>query len=159
MNNIRAVIIATGDSLPGDLLKETLIPEIRPLVGRPWIEHVLETLRAMEIRRFSIIICRDPETVRGILGNGAKWGASIDYHTVRTPGRAYARLRTLPLSAPDKRILLAHGNRLPDLSGIAEFATFMDRSTVFCTPPRPGHSECRRARQTGPVTPWSRGNG
>ena len=115
---MKAVVVATGSSAPDDLGVNRAIPELRPLVCRPWIEHVIEYLNSKGIDRFHIIMSRSPEALRTVLGNGERWGVNITYHAVRDPDRPYDRLRHLAREDDtDNRLLLAHGASIPDLRG------------------------------------------
>ena len=129
---MHSVLIATGHYHSLDLLTDSPIPELRPLVGRPWIEHVVEILAKIRIRRVSVIICREPEAVRKVLGNGERWGLQIKYYTAKQPDFPYGRIRHLPLSSNEEKILLAHADRLPDLDGYSDCVMKKMRQTAFC---------------------------
>lgn len=116
-----AVLIATGARPTDGLGEETDLPELRKLVCRPWIEHVVEQLAARGVGRFTVLLCDRPEEVRRVLGNGERWGVTVSFQTVRDPGRPYNRLKAVAGNADGGRILLAHADRLPDLSGVDSF--------------------------------------
>lgn len=129
---MHSVLIATGQYHSLDLLTDSPIPELRPLAGRPWIEHVVEILAKIRIRRVSVVICREPEAVRKVLGTGERWGLEIKYYTAKQPDFPYGRIKHLPLSSNKENIFLAHADRLPDLEGYDDVVTQKMRQTAFC---------------------------
>lgn len=131
---MRSVIIATGRHSEGDLLTSDL-PELRPLAGRPWIEHVIEYLQARGITRFSVLLCRSPEKIRNLLGDGQRWGCTIDYYPVKDPEHPYDRLKTLPVDDPRVPFLLADGACVPDLSEHADLNESKFLPPCFFTTP------------------------
>ncbi len=118
---MNAVLIATG-SQPADTSHVCdELPELRRLIGRPWIEHVVEQLAHRGISHFSVVLSESPERLRDILGDGERWGVSMDFQSVKDACRPYGRVRRMAQSFENSPFLLAHANRLPGFDGIEAF--------------------------------------
>jgi hypothetical protein len=111
---MRAVIVATGESPDGALLNDRLPVPMRPLVDRPFIQHVVESCVRQGIQVFDWLLCHLPEEIEEFLGSGQRWGAQFRYHLVRDAFRPYERLRVLTLGeVREEPVLLGHADRLP----------------------------------------------
>lgn len=116
---MRAVIIATGvnENLPE--FKERFPLPLFPLLGRPFVQLLVERIAGQGIRRFDFILSHLPEMIETSLGTGARWGAEFRYHLARDTSRPYGLLKTL-LQGERELVLLAHADRLPLLPDLSK---------------------------------------
>ncbi len=105
---MRAILIATspGRLSTGDHPDD--LPALRPLIDRPFLQHLVEYLAAAGITSFDVVMCQTPENIRRLLEDGSRWGVAISYHTVKHPDQPY-RLLSNQTASP---VLLAHADRL-----------------------------------------------
>lgn len=77
----KAVLLAAGrGTRMGELTNESPKP-MMAVRGKPILQHIIEGLAAAGLREFFIIIGWRGEIVRQTLGDGARFGISIDYAT------------------------------------------------------------------------------
>src|ERR1700724_3180784 len=92
-NNLKAVVVP-GDSQfsrnPGAVLGA-----LSPLVDRPFLQHVVETVVGQGIREIHFILPEEDRDARGILGDGTRWGAHFRYHTPPGKRRVYDAFKTI----------------------------------------------------------------
>lgn len=114
-----AVVAATG--FPSDpILGDSHPPPLLPLFDRPFVQHVIETLAHAGATEIHVLLCLAPERFGALLEDGQRWGVRLVTHLVRDPARPYERLRAINLGAPETPLMLAVGDRLPRLTGVAE---------------------------------------
>ncbi len=70
MNRPAAVVLAAGK---GTRMKSSLPKVLHPLCGRPMVEYLLDALRKAGIRRPVVVVGRDGERVRAVLGSRADY--------------------------------------------------------------------------------------
>ncbi|MEW6756495.1 MAG: NDP-sugar synthase, partial [Candidatus Latescibacterota bacterium] len=87
---------------------------LRPLVDRPFIQHVVECLVQEGITELDLVLSDRPEEVEWLLGDGTRWGGHFRYHLVRHPAHPYGAVRKALIDAQDGFVLLGHADRLPD---------------------------------------------
>lgn len=110
---MRAVVIATG-TCPGLAPLDSRLPApLFPLVGRPFIQHVVEFLVEGGITGFDFVLSHLPEKVESLLGDGTRWGSAFRFHLVRDASRPCAAFRRLAIEDPDEPVLLVHADQLP----------------------------------------------
>jgi NDP-sugar pyrophosphorylase family protein len=110
---MRAVLVATGDAAALAPLTEREPVPLLPLVDRPLVQHVVESLVARGVRHIDFILSHLPEKLEAFLGDGRRWGCRFTFHLTRDPRRPYRLLKVLDLrNAP---ILLGHADRLTSL--------------------------------------------
>jgi NDP-sugar pyrophosphorylase family protein len=111
-----AVVIAPG-LCPGlKSLNERYPTPLLPLVDRPFIQHVVEFLVQQGITDFKFVLSHLPERMKQFLGDGSRWGSRFRYHLTKDPQCPYEMLKSLRLDQEEGPILLAQGDRLPQIS-------------------------------------------
>lgn len=123
---MRAIIIATG--LNTDLLglNERYPTPMLPLVNKPFIQHIVETLVDRGVTEFDFALNHLPEKIEHFLGTGARWGSRFRFHLARDASRPYGVLKAVAAADPLKPILLVHADRLPQLP--ESFASQIERT-------------------------------
>lgn len=100
---------------------------LRPLLGRPFVLHVLEQMVLRGIKDVDVILdTQRPLDYEKALGSGERHGARLVYHLVRDPGGFVPRLRRY-----DQPVLLALAHRVID-AGVLGAAAIPERPLVFC---------------------------
>jgi len=114
---MRAIIIATGLNADVSALNEHYPVPMLPLVDRPFIQHVVETLVDRKVTEFDFVLSHLPEKIERFLGDGARWGSRFQFHLARDGARPYNLLKPLVAGANETTgpVLLAHADRLPQL--------------------------------------------
>lgn len=85
-----------------------------PVAGKPMLEHVIERARADGFYRFAITIHYLGEMIRDYFGEGARWGAQIDYLEEESPLGTAGALSLLD-PRPDLPFIVANGDVLTDI--------------------------------------------
>lgn len=116
---MKAVLIATGESVVKSRLSERYPTVLLPLLNRPFLQHVIESLYAQGIREIDVIVGRHQEKVRDFLGSGERWGCALRIHAVDQPFFPFKALPALGLAPSEEPVLLAYADRLADLSSFS----------------------------------------
>jgi NDP-sugar pyrophosphorylase family protein len=109
---MKAVLIATGELLETRKTAEPNLACLMPLMGRPFIQHVVEFLVTQGLKDFTVVLCQSPEKVERQLGDGTRWGVGIGYQLVKDPSRSYGPLKMIADGKEDQPILIVHADRL-----------------------------------------------
>jgi lipopolysaccharide/colanic/teichoic acid biosynthesis glycosyltransferase len=117
--NITAILIASQKWLQMERLAERYPAAMLPLMDRPFIQHVMETLVNRGCSRFEVVLSHLPEQLEALLGDGKRWGVDIRYHLVSRPERPYRPLKLLGDRAGGHPALLVHADRLVQADIIA----------------------------------------
>jgi hypothetical protein len=107
-----AILIATQKWSQMERFSERYPSAMLPLMDRPFIQHVMETLVNRGCNRFEVVLSHLPETLETLLGDGKRWGVDIRYHLVPRPDRPYRPLKLLGDEPQNHPILLVHADRL-----------------------------------------------
>lgn len=120
---MRAILIATGGRDGSAPVLERYPDPLLPLLDRPFLQHVIESLARQGVRKFDFILCHKPEAVEQYFGDGTRWGCEFIYHLVRNPARPYRVVKALA-QGEDDLVLFGHADRLPafDLNEIVAAA-------------------------------------
>ena len=111
-HEMTAILIASQKWLQMERLGERYPAAMLPLMDRPFIQHVMETLVNRGCNRFEVVLSHMPEKIETLLGDGKRWGVDIRYHLVSRPERPYRPLKLLG-DRPDRQpVLIVHADRL-----------------------------------------------
>ena len=86
---------------------------LSPLVDRPFLQHVVESIVGQGIRDIRFVLRGEDQRARAVLGDGTRWGARFRYDLSTGNEHAYDPLRQIALDEADEALLLAHADRLP----------------------------------------------
>ncbi|GAA5525779.1 N-acetylmuramate alpha-1-phosphate uridylyltransferase [Microbulbifer aestuariivivens] len=93
-----AMVLAAGYGKRMRPLTEQTPKPLLPVAGKPLIEHALERLAAIGVRRVVINLGHLGEKIRARLGDGERWGLDIRYSVEEQPlETAGGILKALPL--------------------------------------------------------------
>ncbi|HRU04149.1 MAG TPA: NDP-sugar synthase [Candidatus Brocadiia bacterium] len=112
---MRAIIFAASERPAMEPLSLRFPSGLLPLVDRPFVQHVVESLVEQGVNEFDFVLSHLPDKMEDLLGNGERWGARFTHHLARDADRPYSRLRVLRFSGPDEVFLLGQGDRLAAL--------------------------------------------
>jgi hypothetical protein len=123
-NALKGVILVS-DAAPHT---SVIGPEgLRPLLGRPFVLHVLEQMVLRGIRDVDVILDTPrPLDYEKALGNGERHGARLVYHLVRDPGNWAPKLRRY-----DEPVLLALAHRVLN-AGVLGATAIPAQPIVWC---------------------------
>ena len=116
-----AVIMAGGRGLRLRPMTETLPKPMLPVAGRPILERIVLHLVGFGIRRLFIAVHYLGRTIEDHFGDGADFGARIEYLREAEPGGSGGALALLP-AAPAHPLLVMNG----DLVTQADVAKLLD---------------------------------
>ena len=133
---MKVILFATGDCAEIDSLNSRTPAPLLPLVDRPFIQHVVETLAAQGATSFDVVLGAQAEKFVDLLGDGTRWGVHFKYHLARDARQPYGILKSLHLDNPKESVLIVHGDRIPmmeagQLERLQELGT---TSAFFLTP-------------------------
>jgi len=153
---LQAIIVLTGENPDREPLSERKPVPMLPLLDRPFVQHVVESLVSRGISELDVLLCHVPEMIEEHFGDGTRWGCTVRYHLVKDPRRPYGRLRALRFSPERGHVLLAHGDRLPLVSDVCAFrpASADAGSVLFCAEAE-GEADGGRRGQGGTWTGWA----
>ncbi len=113
---MRAVLIATG-------YRKELSPLLKlrpsPLLNvgdRPIIFHIVEYLATLGVKEFDLVLSYLPEIIEATLGDGKRWGISINYHLVKDADYPFGVLAPISRGWSEDHILLGQGDSVPYLN-------------------------------------------
>ena len=113
----RRAILVTGSPLDeGDqapLAMERAL-HLVPFIGKTPLVHVLESMVTLGIEHVTVLGWLNPDVAREILGEGQRWGISLDWITVQGPEEIFRKIAQLPMPA-DELVLVGSTNSLLDL--------------------------------------------
>ena len=73
----RAIIVTSEqDSFDPELFPSALAP----IVDRPLVQHIVESLIRQGVSEFDVVLGAEPEKVEALLGDGSRWGTTIRFH-------------------------------------------------------------------------------
>ena len=128
-----AILIATQKWLQMERFAERYPSALLPLMDRPFIQHIVETLVSRGCGRFEVVLSHRPEKIEALLGDGNRWGVNIRYHLETRPDQPYRPLKRLSNQPDNHPILLVHADRLvqADIFGSKPSAP-ADGSVLYC---------------------------
>jgi hypothetical protein len=106
---VKAVIVATA--LPREAGSPAEPAGLRPLLDRPFLQHVVERLVDRGARVLEVVACDAPEALRQVLGDGRRWGVTVRYHLARDGRRPLGAVKRAVLGETEP-VLLARADRL-----------------------------------------------
>jgi hypothetical protein len=102
--------------------------ELSPLVDRPFLQHLAETIVGQGVREVDFVLPEEDRVTTKMLGNGTRWGARFRYHAVAGTADIHRAFQQMTLHSADEAILLAHSDRLPEL----RLDGVKSGTTLFC---------------------------
>lgn len=76
---MKAIILAGGEGTRLKAVTGPLPKPMVPLLGRPMMEHILLLLKKHGFTRVCAALKYRPEAIRGVLGDGSRWGVHLEY--------------------------------------------------------------------------------
>ena len=101
---------------------------LSPLVDRPFVQHVVESIVGQGIRDIHFVLRGEDQRARAILGDGTRWGARFRYHMPAGNEQVYDVLQQITLGEADEALLVARADRLP----LLQLNTTTCVPTLFC---------------------------
>ncbi|PHR23964.1 MAG: hypothetical protein COA36_16250 [Desulfotalea sp.] len=111
---MKALVIATKELAHTAILNSRLPAVMLPLLGKPFIQHVVEYLINQGVVDIEIVLCKYPEKIEALFGDGTRWGVNISYHLVKTVEESYRPLRFMNFA--DRGLLLINADKLPGVT-------------------------------------------
>jgi mannose-1-phosphate guanylyltransferase / phosphomannomutase len=110
---MEAILIATGEAQKLHPITDDLPTPLVPVVNRPLVFHTLELLARFGVTHVVAVLQRLGGAVEAQLGDGRRWGLSIEYALLREAGGwAGAVARAAPLIS--KRAIILWGDQFLD---------------------------------------------
>jgi NDP-sugar pyrophosphorylase family protein len=121
---MQVVILAGGLGTRLGTLAERLPKALMPVLGRPFLAHVLELLASQGFGRFLLLVGHHGDMIEAALGNGDGLGLSISYANdgPELLGTGGAVRRALPLL--EREFLLMYGDTYLDIDYRSVTAAF-----------------------------------
>ena len=138
-NQRKGIILAGGNATRLYPLTHAVSKQMMPVYDKPMIYYPLTTLMIAGIKEYLIIVNESNlESFRKLLGNGSKWGISIDYAIQKNPdglAQAFLIAEDFLDNSPSVLILgdnLYHGNELSQQ--LIKANNNIKSSTIFVYP-------------------------
>lgn len=88
---MKALILAAGEGTRMRPLTANIPKPLLPVAGKPFLQHIIETLKAFEIKDIFLLIGWKNLTIKEYFGDGDKFGVNIVYlHQEERLGTAHA---------------------------------------------------------------------
>src|ERR1700722_8890867 len=108
-----AIIVAAAQRSEMYGLDEHLPLPLFPLVDRPILHHIIDSLASQGVRRFEFVLGHLPEKIETYLGDGTRWGCSFGFHLLPSESDPLRVVQTIAAGLDDE-VVLGRGDRLPD---------------------------------------------
>ncbi len=102
-----------ASGIPGSDLVSNVATPLLPVVDRPMVQHTIEFLARIGVKRIDFILYHLPNQVEQSLGDGTRWGCEFHYHLTLNPSSLYHSIRFLDRSFSDTSIILGNADELP----------------------------------------------
>ncbi|NCC65339.1 MAG: NDP-sugar synthase, partial [Spirochaetia bacterium] len=79
-----------------------------PLMGKPFIQHVVEYIERLQIQEFAVYLSQYADEIEQFLGDGERWGVKITYHLLKRDGNVEQRISKAKEYAEDELILICN---------------------------------------------------
>jgi NDP-sugar pyrophosphorylase family protein len=145
-----AVILSPGPSPTMHGLDAEQSLSLLPLVDRPILQHIIESLASQGITSIELITGHAPEKVEALLGNGDRWGCSFRYHLATQPDRPYRSLKVIARAKTEPWVLI-HADRYPCLTFPAES---ISNPTLYYLDPKDHSGEASRPCANNCIENW-----
>jgi len=122
---MKAVIIATGYAPKIAGLTKSVSAEMLPLLDRPFLQHIVESLINRGISSVDFIINEHAHVIEELFLSGQRWGSEFKYHLCKDPERPFDLLKNI-MKVNSPGCLIVYGNRL-SLSALDCSASFNDK--------------------------------
>lgn len=121
-DDLQAVILAGGLGLRLRPAVCDLPKVMAPIVGKPFLHHLLSGLSRQGVRRMLLCVGHKAEDVASYFGDGSRFGYEITYSAEHTPAGTGGALR-LAFPHLDPEFLLLNGDTLMelDLAGLRDY--------------------------------------
>jgi N-acetyl-alpha-D-muramate 1-phosphate uridylyltransferase len=118
--SLPTAVLAGGLAMRLRPTTETIPKALIEVAGRPFVEHQLEWLRDQGVSRIVFCVAYRGEMIRDVVGDGSRWGLSIDYvfDGDRLLGTGGALKRALPALGPAFFVLYGDSYLNCDLTAI-----------------------------------------
>jgi NDP-sugar pyrophosphorylase family protein len=151
---VQAVLIATGELNTLMPIGADLPSPLIPLVNRPVMEYVIESLARQEIKKILVCLYRHPALIEEYFGSGSRWGVTLEYALQSSPaGNAGTLLRIQTLL--EDSFLVIPGDVLNDIDFqalIEHHHTFGAAATTAVGGCSPDSSQPVLISSTGEIT-------
>lgn len=132
MSEIRsAIVIATGHGSKLAPLTDRQPGPMIPLIDRPFLQHVIESLVNQGVTTFDFLLSEFPEQIESFFGDGTRWGSKFRFHLVRSPSAPLVVMGSYE-PEPDRPFLLVRADCLPSVDFRSLEAT--DQPVLFDLP-------------------------
>ena len=101
--NLEVIILAAGQ---GTRMKSPLPKVLHPVAGRPMLQHVVETARALQAKAIHVVVGHGAEQVRAALDDPALTWVTQEQQL----GTGHAVLQAMPAVQPDSTVLILYGD-------------------------------------------------
>lgn len=137
-----------------------------PVVGKPVLEHTLETLAAADLREVIVVVSPFADDLRATLGDGSRWGMRLDYVLTRGEEDPNAMVERFQSLLADELLILRgdvlHGVTLSEflrkaslMSAPVVYGRMLDAPVSLCLHRKRGQGGLEPLRWTAEVVEQS----
>jgi NDP-sugar pyrophosphorylase family protein len=112
---MKALLLATGYHSELEPLISYRPSPLLNMVDKPIIFHIIEALVKQEIRQIHLILHHCPEQIEHCVGNGDRWGISIEYHLTKDSAHPFKSIKPVAANWNDSPLLIGSADHLPQL--------------------------------------------
>ncbi len=124
---MEAIVFANRSGTELAPLYRGYCPALLPVRNRAVIEHTLDDLARAGVSRVRLVVAGQARQIEALVGNGEKWGLSVQYHLSKTGESVQAVVAKLGLD-PGLPCLFVRGDvlRSPILRNLVSIAATLD---------------------------------
>jgi NDP-sugar pyrophosphorylase family protein/lipopolysaccharide/colanic/teichoic acid biosynthesis glycosyltransferase len=151
---VQAVIIATGELNTLMPIGAALPSPLIPLVNRPVMEYVIESLARQKIQKILVCLYRHPALIEEYFGSGSRWGVALEYTLQSSPAGSAGSLLRIQTLLEDS-FLVVPGDVLNDIDYqalIEHHHAFGEAATIAVGGCSPDSSQPVHISSTGEIT-------
>lgn len=84
-----------------------------PILGKPFIQHVIEVVERLGIDEIHLYLYDHAETIESFLGDGSRWGVSLSFYLLSKPKDLLKRIQSAPFIDTEELFLFGNALVLP----------------------------------------------
>ena len=129
MEGIKAVILAGGEGTRLRPLTSSIPKPMVPVVNRPFLEHMIDLLKAHQVTDIILTLCYLPDLIRRHFGDGSDFGVRLTYVVEDCPLGTAGAVKNVEEHLSDT-FLVINGDVFTDLDLSAMIALHREKGAV-----------------------------
>ena len=130
---MKAIILSGGAGTRLSEISGGVPKPMMPLLGKPLLERTVALLRENGFSRLCVTLCYAPKTIRDFLGDGSRFGVSVEYRTEKSPLGTAGAVRNCRNFIGSEPVLIISGDSACDFDLGALYRSHTGGVTIALT--------------------------